>query len=418
MSSRAVFLDRDGVLNRALVREGKPYPPRNLSEFEILPGVPEAAEQLRRGGFDLIVVTNQPDVVRGRATRADVEAINARLRSELCVDEVLTCFHDDSDACMCRKPRPGFMFQMRDERNIDLSRSFLVGDRWRDLEAGRNAGCQTVLIDNHYAEPLPLHLADHICWSLSEAANWIMSWRSQMPMLSSYLKVKIFADGADRAGMLEMNANPLIKGLTTNPTLMRKAGVSDYERFARDILSIVTEKPISLEVFSDDFDEMERQALKIASWGNNVYVKIPVSNTKREVAYPLIRKLADRGVRVNVTAIMTVAQVRDVVASLNSAVPSCISIFAGRIADTGLDPVPLMAASIALASTNPKAEVIWASPRELLNVFQADTIGCHIITVTNDIIKKLDLVNYDLNEYSLDTVKMFHNDASQAGYRV
>jgi transaldolase len=147
-------------------------------------------------------------------------------------------------------------------------------------------------------------------------------------------------------------------------------------------------------------------------------VKIPVTNTKREVAYPLIRKLADRGVRVNVTAIMTVAQVRDVVASLNSAVPSCISVFAGRIADTGRDPVPQMAASIALASTNPKAELIWASPRELLNVFQADTIGCHIITVTNDIIKKLDLVNYDLDEYSLDTVKMFHNDASQAGYRV
>ena len=163
---------------------------------------------------------------------------------------------------------------------------------------------------------------------------------------------------------------------------------------------------------------MERQAIRIASWGDNVYVKIPVSNTKREVAYPLVRKLADRGVRVNVTAIMTLAQVRDVVTSLNSAVPSCISIFAGRIADTGRDPVPLMAASIALAATNPKAEVIWASPRELLNVFQADTIGCHIITATNDIIKKLDLVNYDLNEYSLDTVKMFHNDASQAGYRV
>lgn len=418
MSDRAVFLDRDGVLNRAVVREGKPYPPRDLSEFEILPGVPEAIQQLRRDGFDLIVVTNQPDVARGQATRANVEAINARLKSELCVDEILTCFHDDRDACTCRKPRPGFMFQMRDERGIDLSRSFVVGDRWRDLEAGRNAGCQTVLIDNYYAEPRPLHLADHICGSLREAANWIMSWRSQMPKLSGYLKVKIFSDGADRAGMLEMNANPLIKGLTTNPTLMRKAGVTDYERFARDILSIVTEKPISLEVFSDDFDEMERQALKIASWGNNVYVKIPVSNTKREVAYPLIRKLADRGVWVNVTAIMTLAQVRDVVTSLNSAVPSCISIFAGRIADTGRDPVPLMAASIALASTNPKAEVIWASPRELLNVFQADTIGCHIITVTNDIIKKLDLVNYDLDEYSLDTVKMFHNDASQAGYRV
>src|SRR6516225_4304800 len=232
------------------------------------------------------------------------------------------------------------------------------------------------------------------------------------------LNTKIFGDGADKATMLRLYKDPLIKGFTTNPTLMRKAGIKDYEGFARDIVASIPDRPISLEVFADDFPEMERQARKIASWGNNVYVKIPVTNTKREVAYPLIRKLADRGVRVNVTAIMTLAQVRDVMASLNSAVPSCISVFAGRIADTGRDPVPLMAASIALASTNPKAELIWASPRELLNVFQADTIGCHIITVTNDIIKKLDLVNYDLDEYSLDTVKMFHNDASQAGYRV
>jgi transaldolase len=218
--------------------------------------------------------------------------------------------------------------------------------------------------------------------------------------------------------MLEMNANPLIKGLTTNPTLMRKAGVTDYERFARDILTLVTEKPISFEVFSDDFDEMERQAMKIASWGNNVYVKIPVSNTKRELAYGLIRKLADHGVKVNVTAVMTLAQVRDVVASLSSAVPSYVSIFAGRIADTGRDPVPLMAAAVALAATKPKIEVIWASPRELLNVFQADAIGCHVITLTSDVIKKLAMVNYDLDEYSLDTVKMFHNDALQAGYKI
>jgi D-glycero-D-manno-heptose 1,7-bisphosphate phosphatase len=175
MSGRAVFLDRDGVLNRAVVREGKPYAPRDLSEFEILPGVPEATHQLRRAGFDLIVVTNQPDVVRGKVTRADVEAINARVKSDLGVDEILTCFHDDADACMCRKPRPGFMFQMQDERGIDLSRSFVVGDRWRDIEAGRNAGCRTVFIDHHYAEPRPLHLADHVCGSLKEAACWILS---------------------------------------------------------------------------------------------------------------------------------------------------------------------------------------------------------------------------------------------------
>jgi transaldolase len=232
------------------------------------------------------------------------------------------------------------------------------------------------------------------------------------------LKVKLFADGADRAGMLEMYKNPLIKGLTTNPTLMRKAGVSNYESFARDILSIVTEKPISLEVFSDEFDEMERQALKIASWGANVYVKIPVTNTKSQPSHPLIKRLAERGVKLNVTALMTVAQVRDVVAHLNPKVASCVSVFAGRIADTGRDPRPIMAESVRIAGANPLSEIIWASPRELLNIFDADAVGCQIITATNDIIKKVSLVNYDLDRYSLDTVKMFHSDALQAGYVV
>ena len=232
------------------------------------------------------------------------------------------------------------------------------------------------------------------------------------------LRVKIFADGADRAGMLEMYDKPYIRGLTTNPTLMRKAGIANYEAFARDILSVITEKPISLEVFSDDFDEMGRQALKIASWGKNVYVKVPVTNTKRETAYALIRKLAGDGVKINVTAIMTLEQVRDVVLSLVPTVPSYVSVFAGRIADTGVDPVPMMSASVAMASINPLAEVIWASPRELLNVFQADAIGCQVITVTNDLIKKLSLVGYSLADYSLDTVKMFHQDALQAGYKI
>jgi D-glycero-D-manno-heptose 1,7-bisphosphate phosphatase len=176
MNGRAVFLDRDGVLNRAFVRDGKPYPPRNLSELEILPGVPTALRRLRDAAFDLIVLTNQPDVVRGKARLADVEAINARLKGDLDLDEVLSCFHDDKDKCLCRKPRPGFMFQMRDQRGVDLALSFMVGDRWRDLEAGRNAGCRTVFIDYHYDEPRPLHLADHVCASLSEAVEWIMSF--------------------------------------------------------------------------------------------------------------------------------------------------------------------------------------------------------------------------------------------------
>ncbi len=232
------------------------------------------------------------------------------------------------------------------------------------------------------------------------------------------LKVKIFADGADKAGMLEMYAKPFIKGLTTNPTLMKKAGISDYRAFCKDILTSIKDKPLSFEVFSDDFAEMERQALEIASWGENVYVKIPVTNTKQETCYALVKKLADQKVKLNVTALMTLDQVCDVVASLNPNIPSYVSVFAGRVADTGVDPVPLMAKAVEMLKVAPAAELIWASPRELLNIFQADDIGCHVITVTNDILKKLSLVGYDLDEYSLDTVKMFYKDAVEAGYKL
>ena len=231
-------------------------------------------------------------------------------------------------------------------------------------------------------------------------------------------KVKIFADGADKAGMLEMYAKPFVKGLTTNPTLMRKAGITDYKAFAREILQAIPDRPISFEVFSDEFPEMERQAMEIAGWGDNVYVKIPVTNTRRQPSYELVRKLTKSKVKVNVTALMTLAQVRDVVAALDPHTPSYVSVFAGRIADTGRDPIPLMAAAVELLKPNPKAELIWASPRELLNIFHADSVGCHVITVTNDILKKLQLAGFDLDDYSLDTVKMFYNDAVAAGFNL
>jgi transaldolase len=232
------------------------------------------------------------------------------------------------------------------------------------------------------------------------------------------LNVKIFADGADKAGMLEMYAKPYIKGLTTNPTLMRKAGIRDYRAFAKEILAAIPDRPISFEVLCDDFEDMERQALEIAAWGDNVYVKIPVTNTKRETAHALITKLAAQKVKLNITALMTLTQVRGVVSALDPKVPSYVSVFAGRIADTGRDPVPLMAAAVEILKMVPTSELIWASPRELLNIFQADAIGCHVITVTNDILKKLSLVGYDLGDYSLDTVKMFYNDAIAAGFRL
>jgi transaldolase len=230
------------------------------------------------------------------------------------------------------------------------------------------------------------------------------------------LSVKIFADGADLAGMLELYRKPYIKGFTTNPTLMRKAGITDYKRFALEVLREVPDRPISFEVFSDEFDEMERQGREIATWGPNVYVKIPVTNTRRESACDLVSRLSRSGVRLNVTALLSLQQVRDVTAALAGGAPACVSVFAGRVADTGVDPVPLMSEALAVLARVPGTELIWASPRELLNIFQADAIGCHIITVTHDILKKLSLVGRDLEDYSLDTVKLFHTDAVAAGF--
>jgi transaldolase len=231
------------------------------------------------------------------------------------------------------------------------------------------------------------------------------------------LSIKIFADGADKAGMLDMYSRPYIKGFTTNPTLMRKAGISDYKAFALDILGSIKEKPISFEVFSDDFNEMRQQALIIAGWAENVYVKIPVTNTEGFPSYDLINDLVEAGAHLNVTAIMTLKQVREVSAALENH-SSFVSVFAGRIANTGVDPVPLMAEAVDIISIYPKQELLWASPRELLNIFQADEIGCQVITVTNAILNKLDLVGKDLTEYSLDTVKMFRSDAVKAGYHL
>ena len=231
------------------------------------------------------------------------------------------------------------------------------------------------------------------------------------------LNIKIFADGADKKGMLELNANPLITGMTTNPTLMRKAGLTDFETFARDILQGITAKPLSLEVFSDEFSEMKRQALKINGWAKNVYVKIPITNTRNESSLPLIKELANEGVKLNVTAILTLKQVEGVANSLNPKLPSIVSVFAGRIADTGVDPVAIMTESKTILKNLPQAELLWASVREVLNIFQANDCGSHIVTVPHDILgKAIKMAGMDLGELSLDTVKMFANDAKAAGF--
>lgn len=231
-----------------------------------------------------------------------------------------------------------------------------------------------------------------------------------------HLRVKVFADGADLAGMLSLAAQPHIKGFTTNPTLMRQAGVDDYRVFAKQVLAEIVDRPISFEVFSDDLDEMERQALEIASWGENVNVKIPVTTTDGRTTASIVRRLADRGVQLNVTALMTPDQVRLVTESLAGGPPSFISVFAGRIADTGRDPIPLMCEALEIMAAAPNAELIWASPREVLNIVQADAIGCHVITVTHDLLKKVASFGKDLEQFSLETVQMFHTDALHAGF--
>jgi transaldolase len=237
------------------------------------------------------------------------------------------------------------------------------------------------------------------------------------PSLSE-LKVKLFADGADKKTMLELYANPLVQGFTTNPTLMRQAGITDYEGFAKDIVSVIPDRHISLEVFADDLPEMERQARKIATFGPNVYAKIPVTNTQGVSTSAMARRLSHDGVKVNVTAILTAPQVDEAISALAGGAPCCVSIFAGRIADTGVDPLPLMAWAANLTKEHPGMEIIWASPRELLNVIQADNIGCQIITATADILKKLRLVGKDLQGYSLETVQMFYKDASASGFQL
>jgi transaldolase len=427
---RAVFVDRDGVINRAVVRGGRPYPPARVEDVEILPGVVEAVEALRAVGFLVIVATNQPDVAAGRQTRAGVDAIHRLIRSAVPVDDVRTCPHVDADRCACRKPKPGLLVEAAGGWGIDLSRSFMVGDRWRDVGAGRAAGCRTVLVGDGYGETFP-DMPHAVAGSLAEAAALILAWPGAgadadrppggpnvtAPSLAD-LKVKIFADGADLATIARLARDPTIRGFTTNPTLMRKANVHDYREFALNVLAVVPDRPVSFEVFSDDFDEMERQAREIASWGKNVYVKVPVTDTTGAFAGPLVSRLTAAGVKVNVTALTTMDQVERVAEALADGVSSFVSVFAGRVADTGRDPVPIMRRAVEVLRARPGAELIWASPRELLNVVQADEVGCHVITATPEILARLPLIGKDLAAYSLETVRMFRRDAVDAGYDI
>ena len=413
---RAVFFDRDGVLNDAVVRDGNPHPPERLADVCVASGAREAVAALRAAGFVTICVTNQPDVARGTLPRTEAEAMNRFVRDELGIDDLIACYHDDGDRCSCRKPKPGMLADGARRWDVDLGRSFMVGDRWRDIDAGAAAGCTTIYLDRAWPERTPARGPDARVASVTEAAEWILSrLRSSMSRLDD-LRVKLFADGADREGIAKLASDPRIAGFTTNPTLMHKAGLTDYERFAREVLDIIGGRPISYEVFADEFPEMLRQARKIATWGDNVFVKIPVTDTAGASTRAVVEELSRDGVKLNVTALMTERQVEDVTASLAASPGAYVSVFAGRVADTGRDPLPIMRRSVEIMRSNPRLELIWASPRELLNVFQADEAGVHVITATHDILAKLSLVGKDLDEYSLDTVKMFHRDAQAAGF--
>ncbi len=417
-SGRAVFLDRDGVLNEAVEREGRPHPPSSLADLKFVPGARESIERLKAAGFVVICVTNQPDVARGTLPSAAAEQINGNVVEALRLDDLIACYHDDVDSCQCRKPRPGMLLEGARRWSVRLQDSYVVGDRWRDIDAGSVAGCRTVLVERGWLERQPAFEPDARVASVVSAANWILADYRKNTNIIDRLKVKLFADGADLAGIARLAKDERIAGFTTNPTLMHKAGIWDYESFARAALEIVGDRPISYEVFADEFPEMLRQARKIATWGENVYVKIPITNTKGEQSSGLIRELCAEGVKLNVTALMTADQVESVTEDLERSPGAYVSVFAGRIADTGRDPLPLMKQSVAVMHHNPRLELIWASPRELLNVFQADEAGVHVITATSDVLAKMELVGKDLAEYSLETVKMFHRDAEAAGFQL
>jgi transaldolase len=400
------------------VIDGLPHPPASAADLRIGPDVVRACQKLRQAGLLLIVVTNQPDIARGTQDRETVDAIHSELRWKLPVDDLLVCPHDDGDACGCRKPAGGLLVEGAQRWGVDLRRSVMVGDRWRDVEAGRSVGCGTVLVDHGYRER-PGAGADLVVRALEEAVPWIL--RATQPggepaaRSSDGLRIEIFADGADTERIAELARHPLIRGVTTNPTLMRAAGVSDYEAFARRLLERVPELAVSFEVLADEFDEMERQARVIASWGESVYVKVPVTNPQGEFSGPLLRRLAAAGIKLNVTALLTVDQVRSTAECLAGGPRAYVSVFAGRIADTGRDPVPVMREALDEVRLHGNLQLIWASPREVLNVVQADAIGCDVITITPELFAKLPLLGMDLADLSLDTVRMFDRDARAAG---
>jgi len=423
-----IVLDRDGVLNRMVFRsQAEPFDsPLGVEEVELLPGVPDALRRLTDAGFALSLASNQPAAAKGKTTRADLDAVHEKVLAAAeakggRIQSSHICYHRAEDGCDCRKPRTGLLeAALAGTPGGRPETSWIVGDRATDVLAGAALGFSTALLGPSRAGDDELLKRRGIQPSfrgldLPRFADFVLGGD-----YSKMVSIKLFSDGADAASLLEMAKNPLVAGFTTNPTLMRKAGVGDYVAFARQILDVIRDRPISFEVLADDFGEMGRQARLIASWGSNVYVKVPISNTRGESSLPLVKELSvtDR-VQLNVTAICTLEQVHGATQALAGGAPSVVSVFAGRIADTGRDPIPVMKAARAVCdASGASAELLWASPRELLNIKQAEEAGAHIVTVPPDMLKKLELFGKSLSEFSLETVQMFHRDAVAAGYRL
>ena len=430
---RAAFVDRDGTLDELVPDpvSGEPEGPLHARDVTLIPGAAAALGDLTGAGWLLIGVTNQPAAAKAKVSVDELAEVQARVLELLPAegvrfDDFRLCMHHPdgvvpalSRECDCRKPAPGMLLEAAGPLGVDLSASWMIGDTDSDVEAGQGGRLQ----DRADRTPAKRPQAQRVCRSGRHGARpgqcrevASVGGAGKLTRVIHDLDVKIFADGADLDGILALAADRRIAGFTTNPTLMWKAGLTDYEEFAKRLLERIDKHPISFEVFADDASEMRRQALKISSWGDNVYVKIPVSTTGGEPMAPLVRELSERGVKVNVTALFTTAQVELITAALKDGAPSYISVFAGRIADAGVDPVPLMARAVDIMVDAPRSELIWASPREILNVIQADQVGCHIITVTHDLLKKLDLLGKDLEQFSLETVQMFYRDAVAAGF--
>ena len=415
----AVFVDRDGVINEPVwdTRTQSFESPYRPEDVALVPGAAEGLARL--AGFKLVLVSNQPSAAKGQTTLEALAAVHER------VAELLRTAGVELDGVLLLPPpsrlhrpvrraasrRPGCCATPPPSWTWTSPRSWMVGDADTDVTAAHAAGARAVLVEH----PQTAHrrrgavAPEHTAPDLRAGRRM-----DKVPRLTT----KLFADGADLEHILRLAADERIRGFTTNPTLMWKAGLTDYTVFCRRLLAEITDRPISFEVFADDAEEIRRQARIIAGWGENVYVKVPVTTTRGESLADVVRDLSADGVQVNVTALFTPAQVREITAAVADGAPSYLSVFAGRIADTGRDPVPIMREALEIMREAPQAELIWASPRELLNVVQADSIGCHIITCTSDVLAKLGTLGKDLEQFSLETVQMFHRDAVTAGFEL